>query len=313
MDSHQIKGEDKMSNNILLETGNGELEIVEFLVNQKHYCINVLKIKEIVQLQSITPIPGEKPEIAGKAVVRDMMVTVVDLNRMLEKKETPSYSNCLGLLCEFNQSIVVFLVDQILGIRRVKWTELEKPDYIGEETLVVANILIEGVILMLLDFEKILISLGTRDENAYFKRDNCIDFNEKRSKMKLVMADDSRTVRGLLKETLTAAGYTDLTFFNDGQEAYEYLDNIKSKLGEAFGNKVNLMITDIEMPVMDGYTLTRKIKEDNVMSKLPIVVFSSLITNDLFHKGKNVGADIQISKPEIGQLVTTVDKLLGIS
>ncbi|MHC1749003.1 MAG: chemotaxis protein [Cellulosilyticaceae bacterium] len=302
-----------MSNNILLETGNGELEIVEFLVNQKHYCINVLKIKEIVQLQSITPIPGEKPEIAGKAVVRDMMVTVVDLNRMLEKKETPSYSNCLGLLCEFNQSIVVFLVDQILGIRRVKWTELEKPDYIGEETLVVANILIEGVILMLLDFEKILISLGTRDENAYFKRDNGIDFNEKRSKMKLVMADDSRTVRGLLKETLTAAGYTDLTFFNDGQEAYEYLDNIKSKLGESFGTKVNLMITDIEMPVMDGYTLTRKIKEDNVMSKLPIVVFSSLITNDLFHKGKNVGADIQISKPEIGQLVTTVDKLLGIS
>lgn len=301
-----------MSNNILLETGNGELEIVEFLVNQKHYCINVLKIKEIVQLESITPIPGEKPEIAGKAVVRDMMVTVVDLNRLLEKKETPSYSNCLGLLCEFNQSIVVFLVDQILGIRRVKWTELEKPDYIGEETLVVANVLIEGIILMLLDFEKILISLGTKDENSYFKRDNSIEFNQKRSKMKLVMADDSRTVRTLLKDTLNEAGYTDLTFFNDGLEVYEYLTGLKASLGEQFDNKVDLLITDIEMPAMDGYTLTRKIKEDGVLRKLPIIVFSSLITNDLFHKGKNVGADVQISKPEIGQLVTTIDRLLGV-
>lgn len=299
-----------MESKILLETGTGEVEIVEFLVNKKNYCINVLKIKEIVSLENIIPIPGEKPEIAGKAVIRDMMVTVVDLHMMLEKERAPKYTNCLGLLCEFNQSIVVFLVDQVLGIKRVKWTQLEKPDYIYDESLVVANILMDKTIIMMLDFERMLIVLSPKDVNKYYKKDGAMEFNAKRGNVKLILADDSRTIRALLKETLHSAGYTELTFFDDGLQAYTYLASLKDDFGEKFTDKVNLLITDIEMPAMDGYTLTKKLKQDNILSVLPIVIFSSLITQDLYHKGEVVGADAQISKPEIGKLVTIVDHLV---
>lgn len=299
-----------MANNILLETGTGEVEIVEFLVNEKHYCINVLKIKEIVSLQNIIPIPGERAEIAGKSVIRDMMVTVVDLHMMLEGKKAPSYNNCLGLLCEFNQTTVVFLVDQILGIRRVKWSQLEKPNHVNDETLVVANILIEKIIIMMLDFERMLILISPSDQNKYYNKDSTMIYDEKRSKINLVLADDSRTIRALLKETLTSAGYTNLTFFDDGQAAYEYLITIKEKFGENFKGKVDLLITDIEMPAMDGYTLIRKLKQDPIMNELPTIVFSSLITKDLHHKGEVVGANDQISKPEVGKLVGVVDSLV---
>lgn len=301
-----------MTENILLETGTGEVELLEFLVSKKHYCINVLKIKEIVQLENIVPIPGEKPEVAGKAVVRDMMVSVIDLNRVLEKKPYEPSERCIGILCEFNQSVVVFLVDTILGIKRVKWTELKSPDDLTEESLVVATILSGKDILMLLDFEQILISITSKDTNRYYKKDKNMSFNRKRKDIKLILADDSKMIRSLLKETLTQSGYTHLTFFNNGLEAYTYLENLKETEGSAFKESVELLITDIEMPAMDGYTLTRKIKEDEVLDSLPVVIFSSLITKDLFHKGKRIGTDAQISKPEIGKLVETIDGLVGI-
>ena len=86
--------------------------------------------------------------------------------------------------------------------------------------------------------------------------------------------------------------------------------NLKEKYGESFRQEIDLLITDIEMPILDGHTVTRKIKEDSILSTLPVVIFSSLITDDLHHKGEKVGADYQISKPSIGELVEAVDSLL---
>ena len=126
-----------------------------------------------------------------------------------------------------------------------------------------------------------------------------------------MLADDSALIRRLLKDTLTKAGFRNLRIFDDGQQALDYLTELKAKKGENFREDVQLLITDIEMPRMDGLTLTRKIKEDPILQKLPVIVFSSLITDELRHKGESVGANAQLSKPEVEGLVKTIDNLLS--
>lgn len=103
-----------------------------------------------------------------------------------------------------------------------------------------------------------------------------------------------------------------MKIFDDGEQALSYLEGLKKDLGKSFVKEVQLLITDIEMPQMDGLTLTRKVKEDEVLKRLPVIIFSSLITDDLRHKGESVGADAQLSKPEIEELIGVVDQLLGI-
>ena len=105
------------------------------------------------------------------------------------------------------------------------------------------------------------------------------------------------------------AGYTKLTIKNNGQEAWDYLCQLKKNNGVDYGAKC--VITDIEMPQMDGHRLIKLIRETEGLKHLPIVIFSSLINDDMKRKGDLLGADDQISKPEIGKLVDVLDKLIG--
>ena len=297
--------------NILLETGNGEFEIVEFLVNGSHYGINVLKIKEIIRINEVSSIPGSTNGIAGRAIVRNNMVSTIDLKKVINNESIDTTNGALGLLCELNQSTVVFLIEEVVGIRRVKWSELDNTNGLDNDSLVIGSVLLDERIIMLLDFESILISLNPKNNfvNETFKDD---DKKHIRSKMDIILADDSRVVRELLKNALEEAGYTNLRFFNDGAQVYNYLAEIKEEYGDKFKQQVNLLISDIEMPMLDGYTLTKKIKEDDILKGLPVVLFSSLITEDLQRKGEQVGADAQISKPDIKKLISIVDNLIGI-
>lgn len=126
------------------------------------------------------------------------------------------------------------------------------------------------------------------------------------------MADDSALIRRLLKDTLTKAGFKNLRIFDDGKQALDFFEELARNKGENFIEEAQLLITDIEMPQMDGLTLTRKIKENETLKKLPVVIFSSLITGELKHKGESVGANAQLSKPEVSDLVDTIDKLLSV-
>lgn len=300
-----------MSNNILLETGTGELEIVDFLIKGAHYSINVLKIKEIIKLNEIVPSPGSPVTIAGKSSVRNQLVSVIDLRMVLHQEKTPDYEQTIGLLCEFNQTTVVFLVDQVLGIKRIKWDQLNSSDIINNTALVVGTILLDETIITLLDFESIVLSLAPKN-TYYAPLSSSEELKEKRAKVNLVLADDSKTVRAMLKDALIGSGYNQLTFFNDGGSAYNYLSALKEDTDTPVTDKVSLLITDIEMPILDGYTLTRQVKEDPVLCDIPVIIFSSLITDDLYHKGKQVGAEAQISKPSLKKLVNIVDELVGI-
>lgn len=295
---------------ILLESGTGEVEILKFKVNGKHYAINVVKVREILQLGETAKVPNANPSIMGLTLVRGEVVTVIDLQHVLERKGFDHTDNKMTLLCEFNQIKVAFCVDEVLGIHRIRWADMNKPDELLDQSLVIANINLDAKIYMLLDFEKIVMDISPQT-GISVERMQHVEKKD-RSKHLLVLADDSPMIRRVLLDTLTLAGYTNMRFFNDGQEALDYFMDLVDRKGANFDDEAHLLITDIEMPRLDGHTLTRKIKEHKVLNRLPVIIFSSLITGELRHKGEAVGADAQMSKPEIGQLIEMVDTLLKI-
>lgn len=300
---------EKMNQSVLLDVGTGEVEVIVFAVNNNRYCVNVLKAREIIQLTEIRPSTDANKSILGITNVRDKVMTVIDLSYILDKQETQNAERKMALVCEFNRKQVMFAVDSIEGILRVKWSDITKPDPLLKGGLAVGNILTDSGILLMLDFEKIINDIS-KEENPYEKGKSEIVRRAERATKKIFMADDSKTIRTLLKEVLTAAGYKDIHTFDNGKEALEALMQLKERKGQDFKEEVSLLITDIEMPILDGHTVTRRIKEDPILNSLPVIIFSSLITDDLYHKGETVGADCQISKPSIHELVDAVDSLV---
>ena len=300
-----------MTSDILLESGTGEVEVIEFRANDVNYAINVIKVKEIIDMPAsgVTKMPESKKEIAGLILCRDEILPVIDLKYILNREKSSELGQRL-IVCEFNKVKVAFNIDDIIGVHRIKWSDIRKPNNMFDESLAVGNIVLNGKIIVMLDFEKIVTDISPK---SGISEDRLVSVEYKdRSDLKLVLADDSPLIRKLLKETLTKAGFTNMKIFDDGEQALDYLEGLKKDLGKSFVKEVQLLITDIEMPQMDGLTLTRKVKEDEVLKRLPVIIFSSLITDDLRHKGESVGADAQLSKPEIEELIGVVDQLLGI-
>ncbi|WP_071061609.1 chemotaxis protein [Andreesenia angusta] len=292
---------------ILLETGTGEMEILEFTVKDSHYAINVIKVKEILEVESFSKVPKSDPAVLGMALIRGEVIPLIDMSVVLEDEFKDRSQKFKILLCEFNHLKVGFVVDQVLGIHRIGWDAIKKPTYVNDvnSSLVIGNITFNERILMLLDFEKIVTDISpSTGINA--ERIGQIAPKD-RSKVKLVLSDDSTLIRQLLRDVLTEAGFVNMRFFDDGKQALDHLSNLASQKGESFMDDVDILITDIEMPQMDGHTLTRKVKEDPILRKLPVIIFSSLITDDLKHKGDSVQADAQMSKPEVGKLVELID------
>jgi two-component system chemotaxis response regulator CheV len=298
-----------MNNNILLESGTGELEILEFVINDKFYAINVIKVKEVIESGKITKMPETHPGIDGLILCRGEIITLVDLKYILDKQKNTDIKS-KTIICEFNKLKVAFKIDNIVGVHRIGWDKITRPDDVSANSLVIGNILIDEKIILMLDFEKIVTDINPATGISEDKIVN-VEYKD-RTNVKIALADDSALIRKLLRETLTKAGYTNLRIFDDGKQALDYLENIASTRGEGFKEEIQVLVTDIEMPQMDGHTLTRKIKEHSILRKLPVIIFSSLITGELRHKGESVGADEQLSKPEIDKLVTVLDRYVGI-
>lgn len=295
---------------ILLESGTGEVEILHFTVAGIHYAINVVKVKELLQIENISKVPNSHPAVSGLSLIRGEMISIVDLLYVLENKKNENVKTSMTLVCEFNKIKVGFAIESVLGINRIGWNMISKPDNLTSNSLVIGNINLNNQIIMLLDFEKIVMDINP---NTGINLDRAKNIEVKdRSNFKVAIADDSPMIRKVLLDTLTMAGFTKLKFFDDGMQAYDYLMMLAEKKGEDFINDIDLLITDIEMPQLDGHALTRRVKEHRILRKLPIIIFSSLITDDLLHKGESVGADAQMSKPEIENLVKLIDNILKI-
>jgi two-component system, chemotaxis family, chemotaxis protein CheV len=291
---------------ILLESGTNELEIVEFLIATNRFAINVMKVREIVKPTPITKIPHSHPHIEGIIELRGEVLPVVDLAKVLRFPPSEHPEHDKFIVAEFNQLKVVFHVHDVTRIHRISWKQIEKPSqmYQGLEAQIIGVVKLEGQMILLLDFEKIIADINP-DLGINTQKIKNLG-NRERSQKKIIVAEDSPLLRKLLQDTLAEAGYVSVEFFENGEDALRYLQSIVDA-GKDIADEVQLVITDIEMPQMDGHHLTKRIREDDKLRKLPVIIFSSLITDDLRHKGEKVGATAQVSKPEIGELVNMID------
>lgn len=300
-----------MENNkgILLESGTNELEIVEFCIGKNKFGINVIKVKEIIHPIPVTFIPHAHPTVEGIIELRGEVLPVINvaLSLGLPPSETPQDDKYI--VAEFNKQKIVFHVHSVTQIHRISWQEIEKPSdmYQGQNSQVIGVVKLRGEMVLLLDFEKIVVDINP-DSGINVQQVKKLGKRE-RSTKRLLVAEDSPLLRKLLFDTLSEAGFYQVEFFENGKDAFLYLESL-AEVGKNITEEIQLVITDIEMPQMDGHHLTKRIKEHSALKKLPVIIFSSLITDDLRHKGEMVGADFQVSKPEIAELVLTIDKFI---
>lgn len=295
---------------ILLDSGTNELEIILFNLNDSVFGINVLKVREIINAESVTKIPNSHENVEGIIRLREEVIPVVDLAKVLNMKPSDNPGNDKFIISELNQIKIAFRVHHVSRIHRISWEQIEKPTELsaGDQAYAIGIIKLEDQMPILLDFEKVVVEIDPQS-GVNVDRLTVLGPRE-RSTKKIIVAEDSAILRELLKDTLAEAGYENVTFFENGQDAWEHLKGLANDESIEPTEEVNLIITDIEMPQMDGHHLTKQIKEIPRLSEVPVIIFSSLITNDLFHKGERVGASAQVSKPEIVSLVENIDKLI---
>ncbi len=299
-----------METNILLESGTNELEVLEFIVGHNHYGINVAKIKEILPYKQPTPIPNAHPCIEGIFMPRDTIITIVDLSKSLGLPPSENTRSDMYIVTNFNKLNIAFHVNDVVGIQRVSWADITKPDEsISNSGKGVATgiIKLSDKLIVILDFEKIVSDISP--ETGLKVSDIDALGERQRNTKPVLVAEDSPLLSKLILDSLHKAGYTNVIMNNNGQEAYDKLCAFRDE-GTIY-DKVKCVITDIEMPQMDGHRLTKLIKDDNGMKNLPVIIFSSLVNDEMRRKGESLGANAQLSKPEIGQLVTTIDKLIA--
>lgn len=296
-----------MDSKILLENGTNELEILEFTLGNNSYGINVAKIREIITYMPITPVPNSHPSIEGIFMPRDIMITAIDLKNCLGRGV--SEPTGLFILTNFNKLDLAFHVDTVLGIHRVSWKDIIKPDATistTDESVSTGIVKKAGKLIIILDFEKIVTDINPE---TGLKISEITDMGERqRSDVPILIAEDSPLLNKLIVDSLKKAGYDNLIHTENGQKAYDVV--CQCKKDGTLKEHVRLIITDIEMPEMDGHRLTKLIKTDDATADIPIILFSSLVNEDMRRKGEALGADAQLSKPEIGNLVRIVDQLV---
>ena len=302
-----------MDTNILLENGTNELEILEFMVGNNYYGINVAKIKEIVPYAHITPVPNAHDFVEGIFMPRDTMITVIDLAKATKNATSSDDKSDMLIITNFNRLNIAFHVHKVCGIHRVSWTDIITPDATinsGDAGITTGVVKLDGKLIVILDFEHIVndispeTGLKISEVEKYASRE--------RNNIPVFIAEDSGLLMRLIADSLKKAGYVNLNQSVNGQDCWDKVSALRVEHPDNISDYVGIVITDIEMPLMDGHRLTKLIKEDDVLKTVPVVIFSSLINDEMKVKGKALGADAQLSKPEIGLLVEAIDKLLGI-
>lgn len=300
---------------ILLETGTNEVEVAEFMLCNQNFGVNVAKIREFIPFEGITvsKLPGRHPSVAGVFILRGRSIPLVNLDQHLELSCDEKVENQVVVVTEFNNMTTAFVADFINRIHRVSWSEFKPLNAMlaANATCVVGSVNIEDHEVLILDLEHIIgeifpESIINYDEAAFAEKPRV----ENREQAKIFFAEDSAIIRTQVGKILTSVGYEQLTVFENGQTAYDAILALKRQAdeeGKDVSQYIDLMLTDIEMPQMDGLALCRHIKKDLGM-KVPVVVFSSLINEQMALKCERVGAEAYTAKPETERLIELLDQ-----
>ena len=311
---------------ILLESGTNEMEIIEFYLGTQSFGINVHKLKEIIpyDAEAVTVVPNCASGMLGTLLLRGSTIPLIDLKSHLECRQQALAEDVrhVVLVCEFNDRTNGFKVDGVNMIHRVSWGDVQplasfidqyRPRFTG-------SINIDGREILIVDLEHIVAEFDPEadlDYEAELHQDEMTRQDPLiRQQMKLMMAEDSSLIRAGIERVLKGSGYSNLQVFTDGEECYQRILQVKEEAaaaGKPVKDFLDLLITDIEMPKMDGLTLCRLIKDDPVLREVKVVLFSSLINDQMKVKCDSVGADGYATKPQIPYLVEMMDQHLGIA
>ena len=295
-------------NGILLESGTNEFEIVEFTVGGVHYGINVAKVREVIQssLFPVTEVPQAHPYLDGVITLRGSTIPLLNLPRCMGHGQG---DNCKSIIVtEINAYFIGFLVDEVSRIHRISWKDMESPPQVGGGARVVGIVRFGDRIVQIMDFESIIAEVNPQINKklteVQSRQDNLQDL---RQNAPIVVAEDSLMLRNMVVSTLKDAGYANVSSFVNGLDAWNYLH---PEEGPAPDMGRGAVISDIEMPKMDGHRLLKLIRDDQELRGIPVILFSSLINDEMRSKGEMLGATGQITKPEMNELVDFLDSVL---
>ncbi|MBT3353628.1 MAG: chemotaxis protein CheV [Candidatus Scalindua sp.] len=305
------------SQEILLESGNNELELLTFVLGNQPFGLNVLKIQSIQQYDAstLTKIPRAHHAMLGMILYREKTIPLIDLAAALEMGiEHETNENQIVIITEFNNVVNGFLVSDVNRIYRQNWENFIPLDRtLGRAgKSITGTIRIDDADIMVVDLEYILsvispnLAIGDiNDETAN------LSSRISREEVNVFFAEDSKTIRSNVIRILDKAGYKNVRSFEDGQQAYDALVAIREQIdtnGSDAAQLPHVLISDIEMPQLDGLSLCKKIKTDIQLDKIIVIMFSSLINAQMLFKCKSVGADDSITKPEMNKLVSLLDE-----
>lgn len=301
------------SSTILTESGTNELEIIEFhLVKEMpdggkktcYYGINVAKVREVIQVPETTDYPNAQPHMIGVFSSRDVLTPLVDLAGWLGVPTNKDLVRKFVIVTDFNNMTNGFLIDSISRIHRISWNDVESPSQFleaGEQDCVVAVVRKDGNLIMILDFEKIIADINPElsMEKYDVTLDKSVDLNQrmvtKRNAKTVMVVDDSAFIRSMIQDTLSSAGYN-IIACKDGGEAHEKLMNLIEVAKEEnlpVSELIDGVVTDVEMPRMDGMHLVKRLRDSEAYANMPIVMFSSLMSEDNRAKALALGAKIR--------------------
>lgn len=296
---------------ILLESGTNELSIMEFTIAGEMFGINVAKVRNIMKRCPVKPMQKSHRDVEGIIKPRESVITVIDLASYLNLSASDDPERDIFIITYFNKTEVGFHVHSVVGIDRISWTQIRKPDkivYGGDEGVATGIADYDGRLITILDFEKIVAEINPELGLQISDVEHLGERTE--SKLPILIAEDSMLLAKMIVETLNQAGYKNVIRTDNGQEAWNKIEEVKNS-GARLKDHFACIISDIEMPQMDGHRLTKLIKEDPQTREVPVILFSSLIDEEMRLKGEQMGADAQITKPEIGNLVKLIDRFTG--
>ena len=303
----------------ILETGKNELEIVDFRIYEDRpegiyewiFGVNVAKVREVLRLPKITKVPNMPPEVEGMAEIRGKLIPVVSLARWIGIEEPPERKKFL-LHLEFLRENVGVIVHDAKRIRRISWSDIKKaPDTLNQQLggRITGVVDTEDGLLVILDFEGILHDIGLL--KVFGEAEAKEEAKKTERTYTILVAEDSAIARKIITDILESAGHK-VIMTEDGLEAWnllnEYLQKAKSE-NRPITDYIQLVITDIEMPNMDGLTLTKKIKETVGLMGLPVIVNTTLSDDSNRQRAFRVNADGFIVKFDAEELLEMVNKL----
>ncbi len=293
--------------------GQNRLELLLFkLVGRQRFGINVFKVREVLQCPRLTILPGQDTYIKGVAHIRGQTISVIDLSKATGGPEIVQTADSFIIIAEYNRSVQGFLVGGVERIINMRWKDiLPPPEGAGKTSYLTAVTEIEGEMVSILDVEKILNEINPVSTDL---SEDVIDTHvgESLGDRLVMIADDSTVARNQVKRALEPLGIN-MILAKNGQDALDQLIAIDAECENSLYEKVALLISDIEMPEMDGYTLTAEVKANERMRAVPVILHTSL--SGVFNNAmvEKVGAEDFIPKFHPDELATAVKKWLKMS